>query len=163
MCLVLKMLQLQPEKEIVIEFIKNEDFKYVRILGAFYLRLVGKPVDIYKVCCSAWVGLLSLRPTLAEPQSAFTKPTNQPNKQTDKQASKQRVCNTQSTKHWHATIHRALLPHYAYTTPLCIVVFCKPTTHALISFTRTHPSPSTSSCCTTTSGKFGIAPPRDGR
>ena len=49
MCLVLKMLQLQPEKEIVIEFIKNEDFKYVRILGAFYLRLVGKPVDIYKV------------------------------------------------------------------------------------------------------------------
>lgn len=27
LCLVLKMLQLQPEKEIVIEFIKNEDFK----------------------------------------------------------------------------------------------------------------------------------------
>lgn len=27
MCLVLKMLQLQPEKEIIIEFIKNEDFK----------------------------------------------------------------------------------------------------------------------------------------
>lgn len=48
LCLVLKMLQLQPEKEIVIEFIKNEDFKYVRVLGAFYLRLVGKPVDIYK-------------------------------------------------------------------------------------------------------------------
>ena len=27
LCLILKMLQLQPEKEIVIEFIKNEDFK----------------------------------------------------------------------------------------------------------------------------------------
>jgi pre-mRNA-splicing factor 38A len=27
MCLVLKMLQLQPDKEIVIEFIKNEDYK----------------------------------------------------------------------------------------------------------------------------------------
>ena len=27
-CLVLKMLQLQPEKEIVIEFIKNEDYRY---------------------------------------------------------------------------------------------------------------------------------------
>lgn len=27
MCLILKMLQLQPEKEIVIEFIKNEDYK----------------------------------------------------------------------------------------------------------------------------------------
>jgi len=48
LCLVLKMLQLQPEKEIIIEFIKNPDFKYVRVLGAFYLRLVGRPVDIYK-------------------------------------------------------------------------------------------------------------------
>merc|ERR1712216_479952 len=41
------MLQIQPEKEIVVELIKNEDFKYVRVLGAFYLRLVGKGVDIY--------------------------------------------------------------------------------------------------------------------
>ena len=38
LCLVLKMLQIQPEKDIVIEFIKNEDFKYVRALGAYYLR-----------------------------------------------------------------------------------------------------------------------------
>lgn len=28
LCLVLKMLQIQPEKDIIIEFIKNEDFKY---------------------------------------------------------------------------------------------------------------------------------------
>ena len=48
MCLVLKMLQLQPEKGIVVEFIKNEDYKYLRVLGAFYLRLVGKPLDIYQ-------------------------------------------------------------------------------------------------------------------
>ena len=48
LCLLLKMLQLQPEKEIVIEFIKNEDFKYVRALGAFYMRLVGKPEEIHK-------------------------------------------------------------------------------------------------------------------
>ena len=27
LCLVLKMLQIQPEKEIVVEFIKNEDYK----------------------------------------------------------------------------------------------------------------------------------------
>jgi pre-mRNA-splicing factor 38A len=40
LCLTLKMLQIQPEKEIVIEFIKNEEYKYVRLLGAFYLRLV---------------------------------------------------------------------------------------------------------------------------
>jgi len=47
LCLLLKMLQIQPDKEIIIELIKNEDFKYVRALGAFYLRLVGKNVDIY--------------------------------------------------------------------------------------------------------------------
>lgn len=31
-----------------VEFIKNEDYKYVRLLGAFYLRLVGKPLDVYQ-------------------------------------------------------------------------------------------------------------------
>ncbi len=31
MCLTLKMLQIQPEKEIVVEFIKNEDYKWVAI------------------------------------------------------------------------------------------------------------------------------------
>jgi pre-mRNA-splicing factor 38A len=82
-CLVLKMLQIQPEKEIVVEFIKNEEYKcvhdfsfgiagrimkdkyaipsfflcryliprtvgrYVRALGAFYLRLIGKAIDVY--------------------------------------------------------------------------------------------------------------------
>lgn len=47
-CLVLKFLQIQPEKDIVIEFIKNEEFKYVRALGAFYLRLTATAVDCYK-------------------------------------------------------------------------------------------------------------------
>lgn len=48
LCLTLKMLQIQPEKDIVIEFIKNEEFKYVRALGAFYLRLTGTSIDCYK-------------------------------------------------------------------------------------------------------------------
>lgn len=47
LCLILKLLQLQPEKEIVLEFINNEDFKYLRLIGAFYLRLVGKAEEIY--------------------------------------------------------------------------------------------------------------------
>lgn len=34
MCLILKMLQIQPDKEIIVEFIKNDDFKYLRLLGA---------------------------------------------------------------------------------------------------------------------------------
>nr|CAG4638746.1 EOG090X0DXI [Cyclestheria hislopi] len=47
-CLILKMLQIQPEKDIVVEFIKNEDFKYVRALGAFYMRLVGTAVECFR-------------------------------------------------------------------------------------------------------------------
>jgi len=46
--LVLKMLQIQPDDDIVYELIANENFKYVRALGAFYLRLTGRPADIYE-------------------------------------------------------------------------------------------------------------------
>ncbi|KAF4528249.1 hypothetical protein B566_EDAN014407 [Ephemera danica] len=48
LCLILKMLQIQPEKDIIIEFIKNEEFKYVRALGAYYMRLTGSSLDCYK-------------------------------------------------------------------------------------------------------------------
>ncbi|WOL00471.1 pre-mRNA-splicing factor 38 [Canna indica] len=48
MCLILKMLQIQPDKEIVVEFIKNDEYKYVRILGAFYMRLTGSVTDVYR-------------------------------------------------------------------------------------------------------------------
>lgn len=46
-CLVLKLLQIQPEKEIILEYIRNDEFKYLRVLGAFYFRLVGRPVEVY--------------------------------------------------------------------------------------------------------------------
>nr|XP_057929403.1 pre-mRNA-splicing factor 38A [Doryrhamphus excisus] len=46
-CLTLKLLQIQPEKDIIVEFIKNEEFKYVRLLGAMYMRLTGTAVDCY--------------------------------------------------------------------------------------------------------------------
>ena len=48
LCLLLKLLQLAPEREIVIEYIRNEEFKYLRILGAMYLRLTGKGEEIYR-------------------------------------------------------------------------------------------------------------------
>ncbi|CXI41973.1 pre-mRNA-splicing factor 38A, putative [Plasmodium berghei] len=48
LCLVLKLLQLQPDKDIIYEFIKNEEFIYLRALGIFYLRLIGKGIEIYK-------------------------------------------------------------------------------------------------------------------
>ncbi|UYV67255.1 PRPF38A [Cordylochernes scorpioides] len=49
LCLTLKMLQIQPSKDIIIEFIRQEDFnRYVRALGALYLRLTGSALDCYK-------------------------------------------------------------------------------------------------------------------
>jgi pre-mRNA-splicing factor 38A len=49
LCLALKLLQIQPEEGIVEEFLENEEFKYVRALGAFYLRLTGRPAEIYEL------------------------------------------------------------------------------------------------------------------
>ncbi|CAG8634289.1 12973_t:CDS:2, partial [Ambispora gerdemannii] len=48
LCLTLKLLQLQPGKDIIIEFIRTEEYKYLRALGAFYLRLVGTSLEIYQ-------------------------------------------------------------------------------------------------------------------
>jgi len=48
LCLILKMLQIQPDEGIVDELINNADFKYVTALGAFYLRLTGRPAEIYE-------------------------------------------------------------------------------------------------------------------
>ena len=48
LCLVLKLLQLQPDRDIIIEFIRNEEFKYLRVLGAFYFRLTGKAEEVYE-------------------------------------------------------------------------------------------------------------------
>lgn len=48
LALTLKLLQLRPETDLVIEsFIEQDSFKYVRALGFFYLRLTAKPVEIY--------------------------------------------------------------------------------------------------------------------
>lgn len=65
-CLVMKMLQIQPEKDIVVEFIKNEDYKYVRVLGAFYLRLTGTDVDIYRYLEPLYNDYRKLRRKLAD-------------------------------------------------------------------------------------------------
>ena len=43
-----QMLQISPGKDIVIEFIRQEDFKYARCLGAMYMRLIGRPAEVYQ-------------------------------------------------------------------------------------------------------------------
>jgi pre-mRNA-splicing factor 38A len=46
-CLLLKLLQIQPEREIILAFMKNPKYKYITILGLFYWRLVASPKEIY--------------------------------------------------------------------------------------------------------------------
>jgi pre-mRNA-splicing factor 38A len=46
-CLVLKLLQIQPDDSIINEYLNTEDYKYLRALAAFYLRLTGKHKDVY--------------------------------------------------------------------------------------------------------------------
>lgn len=49
LCLILKLLQLQPDVDLIREaYIEQDKFKYVKILGAFYLRLTGRPATIYE-------------------------------------------------------------------------------------------------------------------
>ncbi|KAL4451001.1 hypothetical protein ABPG74_021323 [Tetrahymena malaccensis] len=47
--LSLKLLQISPEKAEVMEYINQEDYKYLTALGCFYIRLVASSEDIYKI------------------------------------------------------------------------------------------------------------------
>lgn len=49
LCLAFKMLQLTPGKEIVLEYLRmgGEEFKYLRALAAFYIRLTFDAVEIF--------------------------------------------------------------------------------------------------------------------
>eukprot|EP00924_Labyrinthula_sp_SR-Ha-C_P002579 snap_masked-scaffold_13-processed-gene-0.13-mRNA-1 protein AED:0.17 eAED:0.17 QI:0/-1/0/1/-1/1/1/0/195 len=42
------MLQMNLETEIVFEIIRTYNFKYMQVLAMTYLRLIGKPTDIYQ-------------------------------------------------------------------------------------------------------------------
>ncbi|KAJ9681819.1 hypothetical protein PVL29_017949 [Vitis rotundifolia] len=72
MCLVMKMLQIQPEKDIVVEFIKNEEYKYVRVLGAFYLRLTGIDTDVYQYLEPLYNDYRKLRRKLSDGNYSLT-------------------------------------------------------------------------------------------
>eukprot|EP01056_Protomagalhaensia_sp_Gyna25_P000486 Protomagalhaensia_sp_Gyna_25__485@NODE_122_length_5089_cov_31_674653_g96_i0_p3_GENE_NODE_122_length_5089_cov_31_674653_g96_i0NODE_122_length_5089_cov_31_674653_g96_i0_p3_ORF_typecomplete_len220_score39_37PRP38/PF03371_15/4_6e54_NODE_122_length_5089_cov_31_674653_g96_i070729 len=46
-CLALKLLQIGPTDEVVEEYLKATDFKYLQALGAFYVRLTSPEVLVY--------------------------------------------------------------------------------------------------------------------
>ncbi|KAG1900731.1 PRP38 family-domain-containing protein [Suillus fuscotomentosus] len=49
LCLLLKLLQLQPEKEILIEYLQADEFKYMRALAAMYIRMTFSAVEVYEL------------------------------------------------------------------------------------------------------------------
>lgn len=47
LCLLLKLLQLSPEEPEIVEYLTQTDFKYARVLAAFYVRLAMPPERVY--------------------------------------------------------------------------------------------------------------------
>ncbi|KAI4162984.1 MAG: hypothetical protein LQ342_003495 [Letrouitia transgressa] len=47
LCLILKLLQLLPEKGIILEYLHQPHFKYLSALAAFYVRLTFEPKEVY--------------------------------------------------------------------------------------------------------------------
>lgn len=48
LCLFLKLLQIQPEEDVVMEYIKQPELKYLRALGCAYLRITARYLTIYQ-------------------------------------------------------------------------------------------------------------------
>lgn len=48
LCLLYKMIHLQPDQDIVKVYIEQEEWKYLRVLAAFYVRLMWKPKDVFE-------------------------------------------------------------------------------------------------------------------
>ncbi|WFC99332.1 hypothetical protein MYAM1_002076 [Malassezia yamatoensis] len=49
LCLVCKLLQIQPEREIVLEYLAASDLKYLRALAAMYIRMTFSSIDVYEL------------------------------------------------------------------------------------------------------------------
>jgi len=47
LCLAFKLLQLTPEKEIILFYLQQDEYKYLRALAMFYIRLAWEPKEIY--------------------------------------------------------------------------------------------------------------------
>ncbi len=46
-CLIFKMLQLNPKKEIILEYLMDDEFKYLRVVAAFLVRLTFPAKEVY--------------------------------------------------------------------------------------------------------------------
>jgi pre-mRNA-splicing factor 38A len=48
-CLVFKLLQIGPERDIIMEYLHAEEFKYLQAVAAFYIRLTFRGEECYKL------------------------------------------------------------------------------------------------------------------
>lgn len=48
LCLFLKLLQIQPDDDVILEYMKQADYKYLRALGCAYFRITARHVDVYR-------------------------------------------------------------------------------------------------------------------
>lgn len=48
-CLVFKFLQLSPERDIILHYLQDDDFKYLRAIAALYVRLTFPAKEVYLV------------------------------------------------------------------------------------------------------------------
>ncbi|MES1911675.1 MAG: hypothetical protein MHM6MM_004074 [Cercozoa sp. M6MM] len=69
-CLLAKMLQLQPSKDIVQTMLLAEDLKYVRVLGAFYVRIAMSSEDVFEMLTPLLRDYRRVR--LRNPDGSFT-------------------------------------------------------------------------------------------
>ncbi|KZT69058.1 PRP38-domain-containing protein, partial [Daedalea quercina L-15889] len=49
LCLLLKLLQIQPQKEILLEYLQADEFKYLRALSIMYIRMTFRSVEVYEI------------------------------------------------------------------------------------------------------------------
>jgi pre-mRNA-splicing factor 38A len=64
--LVLKLLQLHPETEMVLEaFVDQDEFKYARAVGCVYVRMTGRPPDTYEALEARYGDFRKLRVWIA--------------------------------------------------------------------------------------------------
>lgn len=49
LCLVFRLIQLQPRTEIVLEYLNQKDFKYLTAIASFYIRLFFPSEDTFKL------------------------------------------------------------------------------------------------------------------
>lgn len=48
LCLFLKLLQIQPDEDVVLEYIEQPELKYLRALGCAYLRITARYLTVYQ-------------------------------------------------------------------------------------------------------------------